>query len=155
MKKYDVVVPFAFGLPPELKSNEEILKRAALLGKALRLPVFAECVFAAKYPEVELAQSGGSYSSTLKLVKALAKRAEETNWKNVLVVAQPNHAKRCVRDLKRFGFNAVADQYFAANNMPLYDKKSLQWQTRSAWQFWLREIPLRLLPWWLYDKIAG
>ena len=151
MKKYDVVVPFAFGLPSELKSNEEILKRAALLGKELDLPVFAECVFLAKYPEVQLVQSDGCYSSTLKLVKALAEKAKQTEWKSVLVVAQPSHARRCVRDLKRFGFNAEADSYFLERSMYLYDKKSLQWQTRSAWQFWLREAPLRLLPWRLYS----
>ncbi|QQG42851.1 MAG: hypothetical protein HYW15_01435 [Candidatus Giovannonibacteria bacterium] len=153
--KYDVVVPFAFGLPSELGSNEEILKRAALLGKESGLPVFAECVFSTKYPEVQLAQSDGCYSSTLKLVKALADRAKKRGWRNVLVVAQPHHAKRCIRDLGRFGFNAEADCHFCVNGMYLYDKKSLQWQTRSAWQFWLREAPLRLLPWWLYSRIAG
>ena len=154
--KYDVVVAFAFGLPSGLEANMKIVRRASELGRSLHLPVFGEKIFPKLFSNlIELAPEETGYSSTLKLVKALSAVAKKRGWKNVLVVAQPNHAERCIRDLKQFGFNAEADNYFRERGMYLYDKKSLQWQTRSAWQFWLREAPLRLLPWWLYSRIAG
>ncbi|MDP3935125.1 MAG: hypothetical protein Q8Q46_02845 [Candidatus Giovannonibacteria bacterium] len=134
----------------------KIVRRASELGRSLHLPVFGERVFPKLFSNlIELAPKEKGYSSTLKLVKALSAVAKKRGWKNILVVAQPNHTVRCIRDLKQFSFNAEADNYFRERGMYLYDKKSLQWYTRSAWQFWLREAPLRFLPWWLYDLIAG
>ena len=45
MKKYDVVVAFAFGLPSGLEANMKIVRRASELGHSLHLPVFGEKVF--------------------------------------------------------------------------------------------------------------
>ena len=142
MTSPDVIVPFLFGLPTSLLGNLNIVKRAEELGKELNIPV----------SEIDVSER---MSSTFKFVKALASVADRNGWKKILVVAAPDHAWRCVRDLKKLGFEAEADDYFSKNGILLYDKNSEQWWTRSRFLFWLREVPIFLLPFWLYDKIAG
>lgn len=155
MKKYDVVAPFLYGLPTTLDSNLEIDKRAKERSRTLDIPIFDELTFAAKTGLADGMDTSEWTSSTLKYVKALAIAAKKPCWKKVLVIAAPDHAWRCVRDLKKLGFEAEADDYFLKNGMMFYNKKSKQWWTRSRWQFWLREAPLRFLPFWLYNLIAG
>ncbi|MDP3935127.1 MAG: hypothetical protein Q8Q46_02855 [Candidatus Giovannonibacteria bacterium] len=94
-------------------------------------------------------------STTLKFIKLrFVLEAKKNNWKNILVVAEPHHAKRCVRDLKKLGFNAEADDYFRIHGESLCDLDSEQWWTRHLILLLPREIILRLLPWQIYKWIT-
>lgn len=157
MKKYDVVAVFAFGLPPELESNKLLIKRAAYLGSIYNILVIAEGAL----PESETYQDNIFYLTpeenytTLRFVKFFVNLANKNGWKNVLVVAAPCHSKRCCRDLERFGFSTTYDKHFFFCGVSLFNRKSFQWFTRSRFLYFLREIPLRLLPWPIYNFIAG
>ena len=102
MKKYDVVVPFAFGLPSGLEANMKIVRRASELGRSLHLPVFGEKIFPKLFSNlIELAPEETGYSSTLKLVKALSAVAKKRGWKNVLVVASHNSLRAVAKYLEK------------------------------------------------------
>jgi len=165
-----MILAFAFGAPENIKPNRLIAHRVNYLSlpdkwgvdiftqKDVPLdqmnPIFAENVTAKK-----------GYFSTLNVVQAFVNwiivssiRGEE--WSECIIVAAPQHQWRCCRDLKKVSkergltmkMKIIIDDELEFKNM--YDKYSHQWWTRSWWQWWLREIPLRLLPWWLYKKIA-
>lgn len=70
-----------------------------------------------------------------------------------VVIAAPMHLRRAVRDARKSGFDVVCGRSPNSDNS-WYEKKSeLPW-TRSWWRWWIREIPLRLLPWWLYKRLT-
>jgi len=71
----------------------------------------------------------------------------------VIVVAAPMHLKRCVRDLKKSGFE-VMKMVSPKLESSWYEKSSLLPWTRSWWRWWSREIILRLLPWGVYKRLT-
>lgn len=95
-------------------------------------------------------------NTIFEFVLEFKKFAEKEGWKKVLVVTAPSQYKRCVRDLKKMDFQIIED-IFAFKDYPVYvwyNVDSYQWRTRSPLLWWFIEIPLRLLPWWIYKKIA-
>ena len=150
--KYDVIVVFLFGLPMDSPRNLKLAERAASLSNNLGVPIFDESAFVESMGWHD--GNGAPWiSSTLKFAKALAKEGANKRWKNALVIAAPCHVWRCVRDLRQFGLYAKADKFFIGARF--YDKNSEHWWTRCASLWWIRELSLRLMPWWLYSRIAG
>ncbi|KKT29479.1 MAG: hypothetical protein UX43_C0001G0095 [Candidatus Giovannonibacteria bacterium GW2011_GWB1_46_20] len=152
MKRYDVVVPFPCGLPTELTSNIKIITRAVKRGSELNIPIFADGDLpAVSYQGCILSEKVSGRSTTLKLIKLrLVPEAKKNRWKNILVVAESHHATRCVRDLKKLGFCAEADNW----QENLCDLASEAWWTRRLEFLLPREIILRLLPWRIYEWLA-
>ena len=96
------------------------------------------------------------WHSTLWVANAAIEICDHYHWPKVAhVLAAPMHIKRCVRDLKRIGFEKVKPfSFFDGRGIRWYDKKSsLPW-TRSWLRWWHRELKLRLLPWFLYKKLT-
>lgn len=182
---FDVIFAFAFGSPSDLISNTNIADRVIearecnYLGIKLKpLPVVTQMDIAQARPlfierpkilherekffiiDDEYRYGGFEYPSTLKLVKAFRNLNKNRceNWKKVLVIAAPMHIKRCVRDLRKMGFDAYEDEYLKEKyDLPSvwwYHHNSTQWWTRSALLWWPREIFLRLLPWKIYEWIS-
>lgn len=168
-KDFDVIFAFAFGSPADLISNCNIAERAKnifedseeikplLTQKDIvnAFPLF----YKRRHRKIFIGDDHKTeYLSTLKLIKKFNKLAEENNWKKVLVIAAPMHATRCVRDLRKMGFDAYEDKYLKEHyNMALiwwYHHNSAQFWTRSGLFWWSREIILRMLPWKIYEWIS-
>lgn len=166
-----VILAFSFGSPCWLKSNQVIAKKTVILAKILNADIFTMKDILinkefAHYHHVEYAENiinngvNKKYLSTLGLIRCFARYAKGKVWEKVWVIAAPQHIGRCLRDLEKtlkkenlrieilIGNDADYDEEF------WYFKDSTQRCTRSPFIWWLREIPLRLLPWWLYKKIA-
>ena len=163
-----VILAFSFGAPKNIRPNRLIAHRATYLSlsgntdiftqKDIPLdqmnPIFAENVSAKK-----------DYFSTLDVVQSFVNwiiissiRGEKEIWKECIMVAAPQHQWRCCRDLKKtLKEHGLTMEIFVDDGLEfedMYDKYSHQSWTRSKWKWWLREIPLRLLPWWLYKKMC-
>jgi len=158
--KPDVIVVFAFGKFKKCLEfpNWSMAVRATDIAENLKVPIFtqgdmpvlptgttAEIYFAEKCEET-------GRLSTLEIIQRLKELADGKSWNKVYVVAASPHIKRCVRDLKKFGFEVVKEYPHSSLS---YNANSFYWWTRSPFLWWLREIPLRLLPWRLYKKIAS
>jgi len=166
MTRRIMILAFAFGSYENIRLNRLIANRATYLSLSGRAdiftqkdvplgqmnPIFAENVTAKK-----------GYFSTLNVVQAfvnwiIVSSIRGEKWSECIIVAAPQHQWRCCRDLKKvlkeqgLTMKIFIDDEFEFEDM--YEKYSHQWWTRSWWQWWLREIPLRLLPWWLYKKIT-
>ena len=151
--RYDVVVAFAGGLPPELETNVKIAERASWLGYALNLPVFGEGALPKCHANIQLAPKEKS-PTTIKFVERFAEEAKKRGWKSTLVVATPYYDARAARDLRMFGFEAKVDKHLRHALLRPYNKHSQQWRNRHAIIFWPREVLLRLLPWRIYKWAA-
>ncbi len=93
------------------------------------------------------------YLSTLSIAEKTKELAKEKGWKTVSVVAAAPHKWRCERDLRKMGFVILEEMYFNRYRF-WFSRKSKQWWTRGPIRWWFYEILVRLLPWWLYKKIA-
>lgn len=147
--EYDVVVVFACGEPGTLEGNIALSRHGAWLRTAKGLLVFDQMVFLNMWPKLGNAE----HQTTLKFVKAFSLEARKQAWKRVLVVAAPDHAPRCVRDLRKCGFEAEADYCFQEMEKLFFSSLSEQWWTRRRWVCVLREYILLSLPWWFYKRI--
>lgn len=156
----DVILAFAFGTSDLV--NWQIAQQVDLLAKEYSVPVIAQEEVATRMyvkAEVVIAPSQEVCLSTLHICRQFESGANQRHWNKVLVVAAPPHQKRCVRDLGMLGFGAQTEtgaltEWFTYWQW-WYDKTSHQRWTRGPLRWWLREIPLRLLPWWLYKLVAG
>ena len=161
-----VILAFAFGAPENIRPNRLIAHQTTYLSLPRGADIFTQ-------KDVPLDQLSTVFAenvtakkdclSTLDVVQAfvnwimvlLAREGEI--WDKCIIVAAPQHRLRCCRDLEKtlkeykLAMEIIIDDELEAEDM--YDKYSHQSWTRSWWQWWLREIPLRLLPWWLYKKI--
>lgn len=173
-KDFDVIFAFAFGSPENLISNHNIAERAKEIyyDYSQNIPLMTQTDIAFSpllYDERKnylknlwlldfVGCHRNNHFSTLKLIKRFKEYAEINNWKKVLVIAAPMHSKRCVRDLKKMGFDAYEDKYlrekYSMASIWWYHHKSTQFWTRSGLYWWPREIILRLLPWKIYEWIS-
>ncbi|MBI5306230.1 hypothetical protein HZB04_01435 [Candidatus Wolfebacteria bacterium] len=168
--KPDVILAFSFGGNDEIDIvNWRIGARAKRLAQKYNAPMVIQAEIINKAAQVT-PFNGGDYEfnpivigsntahlSTFQVILEFSKFAEERGWKKVSAVAAPPHCRRCIRDLKKFGFEIFKDSYNSFKDYSIYvwyNIESSQWWTRSLLNWWIREIPLRLLPWRIYKKIA-
>ncbi len=163
----DVVVAFAFGKFEKLSNSPNffLAERAVNLAKKWNVPIFTQIDVSVlmsdtKKVEIRFAEERKrkGHLSSLGIALQLTETSLIQNGRlNVLVVAAPPHIGRCVRDIRKLGFKVEED--LCLKSLPFhfwFRNDSLQWWTRSWWQWWLLyEIPLRLMPWWFYKRIAG
>lgn len=72
-----------------------------------------------------------------------------------IVVAAPMHLRRAMRDARKVGFNVVCGKSpLLPGEASWYEEKSLLPWTRSWFRWWIREVPLRLLPWCIYKRLT-
>lgn len=161
--KPDVIIAFAFGVfrkQDQYKSpNWYIARQAEYLSKKFRIPIITQKDVPVDSTRLEvLFVEKNGYLFTLDIAEKAAELKERWGWHRAKVVAAPPHEWRCRRDLLRLGFKEVEGDYYLRFKFWFwhrfwFSEKSLQPWTRSRTRWWLREIPLRLMPWWLYKKI--
>ncbi|MDP3052207.1 MAG: hypothetical protein Q8N42_01730 [bacterium] len=163
----DVIVVFAFGKfdNPEEEPNSHMAYYAALFAKNWRVPILTQCDIPIEpSPSLEVyfaEEKPEKYLSTLGVAKSFASLAKEKGWRKIFVLAAPPHIRRCARDLRKLGFEVIKYDCFTKTHcrhdgkMIIYNKKSTQWYTRAWYLWWLRETPLRLVPWKKYEKITS
>ncbi|MCG2699298.1 hypothetical protein L6251_02695 [Candidatus Parcubacteria bacterium] len=165
-EKPDVVVVFAFGafLAKDIfhSPNYWMAEQAKTLALRYGIPIITQWDIAQFWEDnkgiqlFNVQKDIKKHISILQISEEAKKLALKYGWIKIAVIATPQHHRRCMRDLKKIGFSWRC--WYFSNTTPAwgwYSSKSTQFWTRSPWRWWLREIPLRLMPWWLYKKITA
>lgn len=162
MKKPDVIV--AFGFTKEGEANQHIAIEAKGYSNRYKIPIFTQKDVAqylslsdVKQP-VLVAEESEKYLSTLGIVLAFGALAQWYKWRRVFVIAVPSHQWRCSRDLRKMGFEVMDDRRYFKDSYQSsfwYNPNDPQLWVRSSLRWWLREIPLRLMPWKIYSKLTA
>ena len=155
------IVAFAFGRDYNLNSNLQIAQIASDTALEQNIPVYTQPdVLLREGVEAEYisCQADEKQPSTLEMARQAIFWAKNQKINNLLVVAAKPHMKRCVRDLthsaKKIGIKIKIEQPKIPPLQWFYTE-SKQKHTRSFWQWWSREIILRLLPFHIYKYIIN
>lgn len=160
------IVAFAFGAPAKIRSNASISLIVARKAAELKAPVFTQ-------QDVQIIRSGieviyvkekpGDPPPTLRIARIAVRWAREQGIRELWIIAAGPHVWRCERDLKYAvsEVNALIKvrvcKEIKQNREidPWYCRDSSQSRTRSFFNWWSREAILRLMPMFLYKRIAG
>lgn len=161
----DVLITFAFTI--DGLANYTLAEESIKFARFNNLPVFTQKDISKKiecnsvkilnnYNQILYIKESDSYLSTLGLILSFKKVANGMNWKNVIVAAAPVHCWRCVRDLRKAGFNVLGCLNVGARtNRYWFNSDDPQIWVRNSLFWYIREFILRVLPWNMYTKIAG
>ena len=169
------IVAFAFGTPHFTLSNQciaEIAMRKALsqgewrqgdvvvpapiyTQRDIQMPRFLGRRYRAEERE-------GNPPPTLRIARGAIKWAKQQGVRKLWVVAAKPHLWRCIRDLKYAIREADAQiKVFVCGGIrqvpenKWFDPDSTQERVRSFWKWWPREIILRLMPMFIYRRVAS
>ena len=162
------IVAFAFGVPANIRSNNLIAQIAANKALSLKAPVFThlDIQFSkSDYGVIDverIKEEEPDYPpSTLQIARAAVDWARQRGIRELWIVAAVPHVWRCERDLKYAvsGVNAsikiqVCGEIKRHKDDLWFDPKSFQPRTRSSSKWWRREIILRILPMFLYERLT-
>lgn len=163
MKKVGILA-FAFGAPETILSNQRIASIASQKSRKLRAPVYTQLDIPINDAiEVEFTEEQpGNPPSTLRLARRAVKWARHKNIADLWIIAARPHLWRCVRDLTRVIREAKSqirihvceeierypeDEWFCANST------QNRTQSRKSWE--RRERIIKLMPFFLYERIAN
>jgi hypothetical protein len=156
-----------FGFTQKGKANIYLAWTSLALARGYQIPIFTQKDVAVHLRDrddnvnVFVADQENEHISTLALVKIFEREAKFYKWKNILLVAAPPHIRRCRRDLEKFGFNVLTIENYI--DLEEKNQKKIKWYNKTDPQFWARnpiiwwsrEIILRIMPYWLYRKLAA
>ncbi len=158
------VVAFAFGLPDTLASNERIADAA--VAASLRLgyaPVFTQTGITIRSSQMNVTyvseQTPGS--PTLRIARAALSWAHDRDISCLTFVAAAPHAWRCRRDMQianreHGGTLVLAEETICGYPYARwFSPEAAQARARSRMMWEIREWPLRIMPEWIYKKVAS
>lgn len=159
--KPDVVLVFAYG-SDNSSANFRIAHKAQVFAK-MGIPIFMQrdvpcprngtVFFAEGVLRARENWKEGQYVSTLDVIRAFECIAWRKGWRKVLVLAAPQHMKRCLRDARRRLVHPQITQVEGYRwTLPWiwYDVCSGQWYTQGPVRWWFREGVILSLPWKAY-----
>lgn len=156
------VVAFAFGVPYTTQANRQIRDIAAR-GSA---PIFTQQDI--QFPDIwnmdvtYCEEKVGEPPPTLRIAREAVRWAIKMGIDQITVVAAQPHLSRAMRDMKmavrEWGANILvvkSREVGLYHEDSWYSPESTQARARSARAFLPREYILRLMPRWLYKKLAS
>ena len=159
--KPDVIV--AFGFSKKGAANRAIARAAIASVAFYGVPVFTQDdvlhEMELRVVRVQSANEERGYLSTLGICKQF-KYFADRNWNHakIRVIAAPMHQWWCERDLKRLGFEIFEPPTKTRVTEPQiggwYNPSDPQIWVRNRWIWWSRELILRALPWFIYQRIV-
>ena len=171
------IVAFAFGEDAHIRANEQIARAVAwearILASKSKYPKDVVGVFTQSdidvnglglgMPILYAQQAEGSLPPpTLRIAREAVNWACLNSVSILLVVAAKPHLRRALRDTRMAIREIGADiEVMSATSVSGYLTKSwfcpdsLQERTRSRLKWWPREIILRLMPFFIYKRVAS
>lgn len=162
------IIAFAFGVPSTTLPNRRIGAIASAKAYTLCAPVFTQRDVPI-WEEVSteyVAEIPGEPPPTLRIARAAVEWAQTRGIGTLWVAAAHNtggsHLNRCLRDLRyavrETGHRMtvrVCEDIFPYPRREWFSKSSIQPRTQSLGSWWSRELLARLLPMWLYKRVAS
>ena len=147
IKNAQAIVAFSFGArrcgPGH--SNAFLIKIASCLSRKYELPIIAQSNIGDHISNsvytIRESRRPGQYLDTYEVAFQIYELCKEHGFKEVLVLAHPDHAWRCKKTLEKLGLNTCVIDTSACP----YDSLSTQEWTRNRLLFIPREIFARVL----------
>jgi len=150
LEEAEVFIAQSFGLRKKSPclSNERLADEIRELHKIYPRPLIlqwevADCVPGLKdwiVLRIEKHRILDKYLDSKEVKTQAAIKMREKGWQTAILISHPSHNWRCKRILERLRIQVLIP---SLEDIP-YDKKSIQWWTRSLPLWTLREIPSRL-----------
>lgn len=157
------IVAQAFGVPHTIHSNKIIARIASQKARELSAPVYTQLDVLVE-PEIDVEytyEQPGNPPPTLRMTRGAVQWAKNKGFKELWIVAAKPHLWRCVRDLT-YAIREAGEQIeiSACREIELYSDEwfcadSEQERTRSKWNWWSRELIIKLMPLFIYKRIAS
>ncbi len=164
MKEKVGIVAFAFGLPATIKSNRRIAQIASQKARELSAPIYTQLdvLIEAELNVEYTKEQPGNPPPTLRIARGAVYWAWQKGLTKLWVVPAKPHLWRCVRDLTYAVREARTpieisvcreieqfpeDEWFCSD--------SEQPHTCSKWNWWSREIIVKMIPFFVYKRIAN
>jgi len=163
------IIAFAFGVPSSIPSNRTITHIAGLESYyGFCVPVYTQrdiqiCQDKFGVGRIEYTkEKPGNPPPILRIARGAIQWAKERELSSLVIVAAAPHLWRALRDTKY----AVREAGLQIKVLPSeliqkhsknfwFCSESTQKRTTSWWQWWSREIIVKLMPFWLYKRIAS
>ena len=166
-----IIFALSFGKPDSISSNRAIASIAIKISLDLDIPIIADNSISLSsflYNVSFIGPPAYEHESTINLAKIFAclPGMKKGKWDKVIIVSAPDYMWRAIRDVKdalrESGVSCeVCDWRDYIDNRLVcdrfykwYDKNSTQLWTRIRLLFAIREIILKLMPFWLYKKVT-
>ena len=155
------IIVFAFGQPSTISSNLQLAHSAMHMTNTEIKNIFTQRdIVTISYSiriKIEYVEEHEKPPSTLFIAEKSLEWAKKLGLKKVYVVAASPHEWRCLRDVKKV-YSGTKIRV-VLHKMPQkrsfwYNRDSTQARTRSWLLWWPREILLRLLPFFIYKRVA-
>jgi hypothetical protein len=164
-----VILAPSFGKPDCAGGNRLTAKWAGIISQG-SIPIASDVSVPLDNRTYAIYRIGSVYPedhvSTLALMREFSRLCMAESWNLVIVVCAPDYANRVVRDLKK-AFEAFKETMFypvvlkaelSGKEKPKawYAKcaNSWHWRTESRFFFRIYDLILRLMPFWLYEKVT-
>ena len=162
------IVAFAFGVPHTIKANRHIAKIASKKALEFHAQVYTQSDISidALGFDIEVTyakEEFGNSPPTLRIARGAVQWAIQNRLRGLWVVAAEPHLIRALRDLRRAADEAGVGQIDIRTCREVFDyikdfwfcPDSIQERTRSHKTWNKRERILRLLPFFIYKRIAS
>lgn len=157
------IIAFAFGQPWGIPANYEIAQVTKGLSEMYSAPIYTQkdILFNILPEDVEYIKEDDNPPPTLRIARGAVQWAKRRGITILLIVAAEPHRWRAIRDVRAaISERGLGITYFSHRGWReemkdlWFSSISSQKRTRSWWNWWSREIIVRLMPFWLYKIIA-
>lgn len=158
------IVAFAFGVPETIRSNQRIARITLQKARELNAPVYTQ-IDVRVWPGVEVKYTNeepGNPPPTLRIARSAVQWAKQQRLIELWVVAAKPHLWRCVRDLtqsvREAGMQIAIRVCKEIEQFPedeWFCSDSTQPRTRSRKDWQGRERILKLMPFFIYKRVAS
>lgn len=161
------VVAFAFAVPADVPTNNRlkaIAQRLARYEIGDNHPIYTQPDIAIDegYDVAYIAEKPNTPSPTLRIAREAVKWAKTRGIRHLWVIGAKPHMWRCVRDLrmaiKEAGMDIdllTPDEIEISEYMSWFEPKSTQPRTQSFKNWWLRDLVLFFMPFFIYKRVAS
>ncbi len=158
------IVAQAFGVPCTINSNKIIAKLASQKARDFLATVYTQAdVLVELGIDVEyIFEESGNPPPTLRIARSAVQWAKRNKLEKIFIVAAKPHLWRCIRDFNYAVQESKAQiEICACKEIEQYLEDewfcldSRQIRTCTKWDWWSRELILRLIPFCIYKRIAS
>ncbi len=165
-KEKSGVVGFAFGKPRSIPANNCISMIVCKKARELNAPTFVQFDILILDPQIKTfyaKEYAHQTPTTYEVASQAIDWAIVHNIEKLWIVAAPCRFTRCLRDITyiaeqkkaKIKFRICQEIYHKTYSDDWFCKRSRQWWTRNKITFWLRELPLLLIPIHFYKKLTN